>query len=686
MNTYRPIPFVRFIIPLILGIICYEIWSIPNLTYILLFLIPLYLVSHFKIIPFIEKGHRYIAFFLLFFIGYSSISFKDERNKNDYFGHYLKENKNILKGKINNMPSPNELVSFRINVEAILHEEKWKNVSGYLEVKLNRDTLSTHLEYGDEILFSTWINPAPPPANPKAFDYSKYLHFQNIHYTSFIQEGDWKLVAKNKGSPFYHYSYNIRKKAISSLKKHLTGANEFAVGSALLLGYKDEITEDVKLAYAGTGAMHVLAVSGLHVGILASVVQFLLGFIRRRELHYKILKVSIAIIVIWGFAFITGASPSVLRAATMFSFLTVGNIINRSNNIYNTLASSAFLLLLLNPYLIFSPGFQLSYLAVIGIVFFYPWINKSWYVKNKIGKYFWSLISVSLAAQITTLPISLYYFDQFPTYFIFSGIVVIPAAAFVMYTGMLLLFFEMILPFLADIFGIFLHSIIWCMNAFIFILEKFPLSLIEYIHFNGFQVFLSYISIAILMFFLTKKNKRSLWFFFGFLILILMIQNIRKIAISQKDEIVFYHSKQPLIDYFHKGKRITIASEELTEKSERFASKGYRTFMNKSNIHPEKYNESLFFKNGSFLYIADQTYYILNKDYFDIRSMNKIKVDGIIIRNNVFVNLEALAEEFDFSFILFDGTNKKHKTTFLEKKCKEKNIPVHHTPFIKNLN
>ncbi len=324
---------------------------------------------------------------------------------------------------------------------------------------------------------------------------------------------------------------------------------------------------------------------------------------------------------------------------------------------------------------------------MIGIVFFHSWIYKSWYVENKWGDYIWNLIAVSLAAQITTLPISLFYFDQFPTYFIFSGLVVIPAASLIMGLGLLLLLLESVFPPVAFFIGIFLEKIIWWVNSIIFFLEKLPYSLIENIHFSFAQMLVSYIAIGFLVAWLKLENKKYLWIFLGIFGFICAVQNIRKIVRHEKEQIVFYDSKYTLIDYFKDGKRITIKDLELSEKQERFASKGYRTFLHAPKLEEsEEENQSdFYYKNGSFLQIGEQRFYLLKQDYYDLMSSSPIEIDGLILQNSIFVNFETLKEDFNFKYILIDGSNSISKTKFYIKKCEEKNIPYRTTAQIISL-
>ncbi|MGB1218008.1 MAG: ComEC/Rec2 family competence protein, partial [Saprospiraceae bacterium] len=352
----------------------------------------------------------------------------------DYFEQFLSQDYTIeVIGEVAEFPVKKNSFQVKLNTTKIRVDSVWHSCSGQILFYFPSDSLSEEINYGDELFIQTRINKPNKNLNPKGFDYKKYLHFQNVHYTGRVVKNNWQIVNKYEKENLYSFSHRTRKKGLDLLRKHLPSENEFAVGSALILGDKKEMTEEVQNAYAETGATHVLAVSGLHVGIVYAIITFIFGFIKSRKKGFNAFRLILSLILIWSFALITGFSPSVIRAATMFSFLTIGDLFTREKNIYNTLAGSAFIILLVNPYLLFSIGFQLSYLAVISIIFFQPLIYKSWYVENKFGKFIWGLISVSLAAQIMTLPISLYYFHQFPTYFILSGLVVIPAAGIIMY-------------------------------------------------------------------------------------------------------------------------------------------------------------------------------------------------------------------------------------------------------------
>ena len=653
-NTFRPVPFIRLLIPLIMGILLGEFMPINGIAYGLFVAVPALLYFAFKKDRNLKLPFGILAFLCLFLIGHLLVEWQDISKNEDHFHQQLDEEEITWTGIVTSMPLLKKNVETEIRLESIQKDGKWIKVSGNLKAYFKKDAENIHFEYGDRIVAESRIRKMKSTTNPKSFDYANYLKHLQIYHTSYVNEDHSILLDKGHGMAIFNWSYSLRNHALKVLKKHLKSENSRAVGFALILGYKEEMTEEVQAAYSNTGATHVLAVSGLHVGILFLIVKFFFGFIRRKNKYIPWIKLAISLFIIWGFTLITGASPSVLRAATMFTFVAIGDVMDRNKNIYNTLAASAFLLLCFNPYFLFSPGFQLSYLAVIGIVFFQPLIYKSWYVKNKLGNYIWTLMSVSLAAQIATIPISLYYFHQFPTYFLLSGLVVIPAASIIMAVGLgtLLLSAVPYTSYITSFLGDILYWVIWFVNSIIFFLGKMPFNTIGNISISFFEMILGYIIVGLLMLWLSKDHKRYLFYALWALVLMGLVHSARQINNKNKEEIVFYDTNGTIIDYINKGKRITYKSDKITEKNEFYATEGYRV---DAGFYEESKND--FFEKSNFIQIGDKRFFILSEDYWDLQSKRSIAVDGIIIQNNPYVNFDKLVEEFDFQFIIADGSN-----------------------------
>jgi competence protein ComEC len=348
--------------------------------------------------------------------------------------------------------------------------------------------------------------------NPMQFDYKEYMNKQNIAYTLYLKEGEY-ICSSESSFRIHDFFSELKEKMISTLNSMPLNKQSNAFIKALLLGDKSSLDPSTKKAFSIAGATHVLAVSGLHVGIIVSLFSalfsFLLGKMKKEKAAW--IKSIFLLVIIWIYAGITNFSPSILRASIMFSFLSIGLSMTRHSNIYNTLSIAAFFMLILNPDNLYSVGFQLSFLAVSGIVYFYPKINRILYFKNKLLQKGWSLCSVSIAAQLTTFPLALYYFHQFPSYFLLSNLVVIPAAFIVLLLSILLLSFSWI-SLVAEMLSFILNQLISALHFCIHFIEKLPFSSVQNVYISLTQLYLSLSAVLIISFYLNTRKVRYLSF------------------------------------------------------------------------------------------------------------------------------------------------------------------------------
>ena len=570
MINWKEIPFVKFLLPFAMGIllsiilennhpIWYGIFLCALLTRVILLFI--------KVPNSYRNLHGFLAHVLLFSMGYLwCFHFNELQNKNHFQQHL--ETENIIIGKIETAPTSSNYLKATLSTQLIgTHLDSLKNCNGNILIYLKNDS-TRQLKYGDIIAFQGRIQKVDSPKNPHAFDYKKFLQFKNIHYQVFINKpNNWQKSNINQGGLIHKSAIKIRHYFLNILKKHLTTSRELSVGNALILGYKNDIDEEVRTAYAHTGALHVLAVSGLHVGLVAWFVNILLGLVKSRTLSWRITRAIILIGVVWSFALISGGSPSVLRAATMFTFLIIGLSMNRTTNIYNSLAISASILLIWNPYLLMTVSFQLSYLAITSIVFFHPKIFRGLIIKNGFLRSIWNLISLSLAAQIGTLPISIYYFHSIPFFAWLSGVIVIPAATIILGSGMLLLLIESLIPSLAVIPGWILYYPIWLMNEAIFLIQKFPSSVWIGV-WIGFGIVISmYVMIGNIM--LALSTKKLKWFLPASAFLLLISVNYSFISfgeISQKKMVIYHSYRNSIIDFFDGKNSFSFHKGDISQK------------------------------------------------------------------------------------------------------------------------
>ncbi|MBF9255149.1 ComEC family competence protein [Pontibacter sp. 172403-2] len=385
----------------------------------------------------------------------------------------------------------------------------WQPATGKVQLSVPHDSEQPYeLTYGDRLLVKGAPQPVPAAQNPNQFDYGAYLANRNIFYRQFLQAHEYVKLGSEPGNPVLYLSIRWRRQLEQLLREKIPARREYAISSALILGVTDELDNAIKAAYINTGTMHVLSVSGLHVGLIYGVMMLVLVHFRRTP-RQRLLAAIVAILGLWFYAFMTGLSPSVLRSVVMFTLVTVALASGRRTNIYNTLAIAAFALLLYNPYFLLNVGFQLSFLAVLGIVYFQPRFYRLLAFDNQLLNKLWLFFTVSLAAQLVTLPLGLLYFHQFPVYFWLANMVVVPLSTLALYTGLTALALVWI-PVIGPLLFKLHFGVIWCMNELNTGLTHLPLALINGIDISLLQTVLLYVLLILVILFLSLKKLRYL--------------------------------------------------------------------------------------------------------------------------------------------------------------------------------
>lgn len=421
--------------------------------------------------------------------------------------HRLPEGKYAFTARVIKMPV-NKKKGFNVTlaVESVHTGGQWvpsrSRVLGYFEA----DSTAPFPEAGDAVMIQSVVRHVKPPMNPGEFDYRRHLRHNGISAQTYVKKGSWHLISRAERFNLNRSAGRIRDRLLNIYRKYGMGGDIYDVLAALTLGYRDELSDERQSSFADAGIIHILAVSGMHVAIVYMFFYYALSFLNAIP-GGRIIRSFLLVILVWFFALLTGLSPSVQRAAAMFTIIAMGNMLNRNSGIYNALAVSALLLILVNPPVIFQPGFQLSYVAVAGIVFFHPLISGWWNPGNPIVRQAWSLASVTISAQLATFPISIYYFHQFPVYFLAANMVAIPLATIIIYLGMTA-FIVAFWPWLQSM-------IVWLLNkatlsfcACASFIEALPGSVVRYISIPNAGVFILYLLIcSITGFLIGKKNK-----------------------------------------------------------------------------------------------------------------------------------------------------------------------------------
>lgn len=389
---------------------------------------------------------------------------------------------------------------------------------------------------GQTIAVAGSLRSVPEPLNPGAFNYKVYLARRGVHYQAWLAPGRWMVANHNPRKSLFYYSELLRQKMVNIVQRQLPDRDVQSVAAAILLGYDDLLDSELRATYSGTGAMHVLCVSGLHVGIFYAIFAALL-FPLSRSKWGEATRTVLLLLLIWSYAVLTGLSPSVSRSATMFTFVALGKGFHRRTSVLNSLMASAFFLLCINPYYLFSAGFQLSFAAVAGIVTFQPVLAMAWPANNKVVVYFRDLVTVSIAAQLFTMPVTLLGFHQFPNYFLLSNMVVIPLSFLILVSGMatLALFW---LPWVGQGLSWLLGFFIGLMNHLVGFIERLPGS-VTHISVFGFQdALLLFVVVGGLLFWLVMKHRQGLLVALASLLLLVVSVQIQRFEYGRQQAFV----------------------------------------------------------------------------------------------------------------------------------------------------
>ncbi|MDD3858555.1 MAG: ComEC/Rec2 family competence protein [Bacteroidales bacterium] len=673
----RKYPFIRITIPFIIGIILSLISSIPSTVCAIGFFAAfiLYLIFYFS-----NKFSQFLATGILInltivFAGAFLSSIKAE------YAQTSLENikQGLIIGEIDKDPNQGEkTTSLEISILAVNANNIWNSAEGKTLLYIENSEESAKLKPGDKLIFSPQLSEIENKGNPEEFDYKQYLAYNLILSTDYLKSDDWQLLSSNHDIGLRHKFLRFRQSLISKLKKYGLDNEELSVASALALGYKDSLSDEIRHAYSSSGAMHILAVSGLHVGIVYGIIIFLLSFIKYKKLDF--LKVILTIALVWIYAILTGLSPSVSRAALMFSILALGKLQKHPSGSLNAIAASAFILLIINPYNLTNIGFQLSYIAVIGIVLMYEPLYRMIEIKNKFVDKIWSLTAVSVAAQLATAPICLLYFHQFSNYFLLTNYLLIPISTVAIWLVISVFLFsgiDIIASFLAKI----LAWLISAMNQISFGIENLPFSVSRDIYISWPQMIFMYIAIIsfFIFFFQTKKYKHLV---IGILSVIIFTSISLFDDFVNKDQkyfIVYNINKTTAVNLIDGKNNILFANvDSVSVKNIEFSAKNNWL---KKGLNQEKYidlssgkesvlsniasinNPNIFFKK-KFISFNDLRVFILDDSFNSLileDGFKKIKVDYIVLSNSPALKLEEIHDYFEFKSIIIDSSNSQRQ-------------------------
>lgn len=614
-----------------------------------------------------------IAYLCFFAIGYFNYQIRLPNFQPKHYSQKKSEEKvALLQLKITEVLKPDSYNDKYISeVKAV----DGTTTSGKILVSIQKDSLSEALTIDDLLVISSNLKRISKPLNPHQFDYSKYMKTLDVYDQTRISMMQIHSTTQGRSS-LRGRAERFRNFLLNKLQKTSLEKDERAILQALVLGQKKEISKELYSDYAAAGAVHILAVSGLHVGILFFIFSFILKPFK--GLPYGTLIHSTALVIcLWSFAFIAGLSPSVTRAVTMFSFFAFAKSINRDTNSLNTLFLSFFVLLLVNPLWLFHVGFQLSYLAVLFILLIQPKLRKFYRPRFYLDKLFWDIFTVSIAAQLGVLPLSLYYFHQFPGLFFITNIVVLPVLGVLLGSGLLIICLAA-LGALPEWLALAYNFLISKLNEFITWVANQERFLFEDIHFSEGKLIGSYLLLITLVVLWKKFSYRNLILGLASFGLLIGIFIWDKRNASETEFVIFHKSRKSLLGYKEAEKFLLFRSDSEAYKKA-FPIKGYRIArrIDSFSVHvpPEASAVGQEQLPSVFRY-KQQTILILDSlGVFPKLSEKPI----VVLTQSPKVNLERLIDSLEPRIIIADGSNYTSYVSRWRKTCEQKKLPFHHT-------
>lgn len=655
---------VKFSISLVLGILTAHFFPLDFSVFKYLIsayciLLVLFLLIKKQLSPSIYFGIScYLCFFLL---GYFNYQIRLPQFHPRHFVYQAHQDRpDLLFLKVERYVKPDLYnQKFIASVKRVNH----KLTTGKILMLVPHDSLLNDIKVDDLLLVYSTIQKLPSAKNPSDFDYSSFMNLQDVYGQSFIN--NHSIISKKEGSKtIFGTAQNIRSDIVAKLSDTKLGIEERGIIQALILGEKKDVNPDLYKKYAAAGAVHILAVSGLHVGILYSLLLLLLHPLRYIQNGIQFQYVLI-ILILWLFAFLSGLSPSVTRAVTMFSVFAFAQIIYRKTSSLNNLFLSFFFLLIYNPLWLFQVGFQLSYLAVFFIVWLNPYFEKLWRPKNFALRKIYAISTVSICAQLGVMPLTLYYFHQFPGLFLITNIIILPVLGVIMALGIIVVILA-VLQNLPDWSAVFYNTIVRLMNDFISWVALQEQFLFTDIPFSSLKTLCSYIVIVLLVLWLKfAKHKLTVAFLLSVALLIMVF--IYENFSNSHNEMYVFHRKGRTVLIRKSGRNMEVLADD-GKVEEIFSVKSYK-IKNAIKATDRKPLPKVFKYENKNILILDSLGIVPAID----------NVHTIILRKNPRVNFERLIDSTKPQHIIADGSNTKYFVERWSRTCKKKKLPFHNT-------
>jgi competence protein ComEC len=676
---WKEMPFLRILLSFIPGIVL-GIFSPVAMKYLLVLAVPaLLVIGIINLLPAWKAWKwgflRGIAIFQLIFLTGGFIGFKKYTQKIKDTGWSNSITLQHISLVVLQEPSIKKNGRYRATVSLFEILPGHRKINrGMALVYFPKNDINAELPYGTSLMLLSRLLPMEKKGNPGEFDFAAYFQRQGIYYQVFLQEGDYFLLPGKKGNRFNQFLFLMRNKIIRILQKNIPEPKAAGLAEALLIGYRNDLDQSLVTAYANTGVIHIIAISGLHLGLLYSVMMSIISFPGNSN-KKQWLQFFLVIPLLWVFSLLTGGSASVIRSAFMFTLLGFGKLLGKNGYPLNSLAAAAFILLACQPNWIMDTGFQLSFAAVASIMIYYEKIRKLIYFKNPVAIKCWEMIAVTLSAQILTTPLILFYFKQFPLLFLFTNLVSVPLSGWIL-LGEIALCLCNSFTSIAGTLGNILEMAIQLLNAYVLKMDRVTFSVIRDIYITPIQAFALYLSVTGISMWIMRRLRIGFWLMLSGLLIFSGLKLYQDVVNEKQKEMLVLHAPGRQALLLVKGKSGLL----FTNKPERTTTMDWkkeilpvRQFFMLEKMHTQylPVKESLLIN-----WEGKQILYINGKATGRITG-NMAKADLVILSNNMDIPLGNFIDQNHCLDWIADGTNSLWKIQEWKKEAEQLHLRFH---------
>lgn len=682
-TPWKRLPFLQLLIPLCAGILCNWYLQLPLILWIILVPLSLSGIIIFSWFPLLARfrfspAAGIFSFIFFFATGAALCWHKDIRHQSDWIGrNNIDSVSYLLTLEETPLEKPNSFKALA-RVDGMTEGKLHLPATGNIILYFKKDSAVKHLEYGTTLVIRPPLQEIKGAGNPGGFDFKAYALFQGVTHQVYLQPGDYEILPAKKGNWLKKNLLLSGQRLVEIMRRYIPGKKEAGLAEALLIGYKQDLDPEIVQSYSNTGVVHIIAISGLHLGLIYWLLLLVLKPLQKKK-RTAWLHAGLVIAGLWSFSLLAGAQPSVLRSALMFSCIVLGNTFGRKTAAINSLAVSAFILLCYNPFWLWDAGFQLSYAAVLSILLFMQPVYQWFYIKNKILDYAWKMNAVTIAAQGLTLPVSLYHFHQFPLSFMLSNFIAVPLSSAIL-LGEIFLCVAVIYPPVAILSGKLIAAGIRLMNGYVERVEQIPFSIWEGIQLSSTQALWLMLILSTGSYWLLEKSKKAFYMALLFLLIFATERFVSFFGAAHQQKIIVYQvPRQKAIDFIN-GRKCRFAGDSqliINEKARNFHIKPTRVLFRVSETEKLSgfagYDNYYRFGGKNILCIDTNISFKLPV------TGNRPVIDLLILSHNPKLYISRLAAALDIRQVVIDGSVPAWKAGYWKKDCDSLQIPWYST-------